>query len=106
MSEAGWEVVPFAMQHPENLESPWDKYFINEIEFGNNYSLWGKIARIPKVIYSFEAKQKLEELIPKIQPNICHAHNIYHHISPSIFNVLVVKLYYFLLRFASSTTLG
>jgi len=86
MNQAGWEVIPFAMKHPNNLKNSWDKYFIEEIEFGSNYSLWDKLIRIPKVIYSFEAKQKLETLINEISPDICHAHNIYHHISPSIFS--------------------
>jgi len=88
MDEAGWKIVPFAMQHPNNLQSKWDKYFINEIEFSSDYSIWDKLVRVPKVIYSIEAQQKLGKLITEIQPSICHAHNIYHHISPSIFKVL------------------
>ena len=31
---AGWDVVPFAMQHPANLPSPWSGYFVSEIEYG------------------------------------------------------------------------
>jgi len=88
MEEAGWQVIPFAMQHPDNLNSQWSDYFIDEIEFGANYSLWDKLVRIPKIIYSFEAQRNLDALINKTSPNICHAHNIYHHISPSIFKTL------------------
>lgn len=84
----GWNVVPFAMQHPKNLPTPWSRYFIDEIEFGQRYSLLQKIARAPKVIYSFEARRKLASLLEAVEPDICHAHNIYHHLSPSILGLL------------------
>jgi len=86
--QSGGTVVPFSMQHPDNLESSWDKYFVDELEYGAGYSLLQKAWRVPKTIYSFEARKKLERLLDKSQPDICHAHNIYHHISPSILGVL------------------
>jgi glycosyltransferase involved in cell wall biosynthesis len=46
------------------------------------------VSRIPKVIYSFEARRKLDELLRVVQPDIAHGHNIYHHISPSILSLL------------------
>lgn len=85
---AGWGVIPFAMRHEKNLSSPWEKYFIQEIEFGNDYSFLEKAARAPKVIYSLEAKRGIGRLIQDQRPEIAHAHNVYHHISPSIFGVL------------------
>lgn len=86
--KVGWRVVPFAMHHPKNIRVPWSKYFVNEIEFGENYSTWEKLARIPKVIYSVEARRKLNQLLNDVAPDISHIHNIYHHISPSVFGVL------------------
>lgn len=86
--EAGWHVIPFAMQHPRNLDSPWAKYFVEEIEFGERYSLWEKLVRATKVVYSFEARRKLARLLDAERPDVCHAHNIYHHISPSILSLL------------------
>jgi glycosyltransferase involved in cell wall biosynthesis len=86
--EKGWQVVPFAMQHLKNLPSAWSEYFINDIEFGSEYSIWEKAVRFSKVVYSFEACAKLHQLIERVQPQIAHAHNVYHHISPAIFGVL------------------
>lgn len=86
--ESGWNVVPFAMQTTKNLSTPWSKYFVDEIEFGERYSLPGKLLRAPKVIYSFEARRKLARLLDEVKPDVCHAHNIYHHISPSILSLL------------------
>ncbi|MCU0972678.1 MAG: glycosyltransferase family 1 protein, partial [Burkholderiales bacterium] len=70
--EAGWTVVPFAMQHPENLSTEWGKYFVTEVEFGNDYSLLDKLVRIPKVIYSLEARRQIALLIDRTRPDICH----------------------------------
>lgn len=84
----GWRIVPFAMQHPRNLATPWSKYFIEQIEFGEQYSLRERLARVPKVIYSVEARRRLAALLDEARPDICHAHNIYHHISPSILSLL------------------
>jgi len=81
-------VAPFAMHHLSNIESPWSKYFVDEIEFGASYSMGEKLVRVPKVIYSVEARRKLERLLEVFPADICHAHNIYHHISPSILELL------------------
>lgn len=88
LADSGWDVVPFAMKHPQNLPSPWSEYFVDEIEYGDDYSFLEKAARIPKVIYSFEARRKIRNLIRVARPDIAHAHNVYHHISPSIFGAL------------------
>ncbi|MGA2565103.1 MAG: glycosyltransferase [Steroidobacteraceae bacterium] len=84
----GWNVVPFAMRHPKNLASPWAEFFVEEIEFDAQYSLFEKLRRIPKVIYSFEARRQLGRLLDRVRPDVAHAHNIYHHISPSILSLL------------------
>ncbi len=84
----GWRVIPFAMKHANNLPTPWSTYFVEEIEFGEAYSFRGKIARIPKVIYSLEARRNLMRLLDRVRVDLCHAHNVYHHISPSIFGLL------------------
>lgn len=84
----GWHVVPFSMQHPQNTPSRWREHFVTEIEFGHDYSLAEKVTRLPKVIYSFEARKKLTRLLQTVRPGIAHCHSIYHHISPSILGVL------------------
>ena len=86
--DIGWRVIPFSMQHSSNFDTPWSEYFVNEIEFGAQYSTWQKLAWIPKVIYSFEARRKLARLVDMVQPDVCHAHNIYHHLSPAILSLV------------------
>ena len=45
LEEAGWQVVPFAMKHANNLPTPWETYFPDEIEFGQDYSAAGRLVR-------------------------------------------------------------
>jgi len=80
----GWQVVPFAMRHPQNLPTPWADFFPDEIEFGRSYGLGTKLLHAQRVIYSLQARNRLHELLGQVRPRIAHAHNIYHHLSPSI----------------------
>jgi glycosyltransferase involved in cell wall biosynthesis len=84
----GWDVVPFAMRHAKNLPSPWADYFPDEIEFGGGYGLAGNLLRAQRVIFSMQARKKMRELLDRVHPRVAHAHNIYHHLSPSILPML------------------
>ncbi|WP_439273661.1 glycosyltransferase family 4 protein [Pseudochrobactrum sp. HB0163] len=86
--EIGWDVVPFAMQHPDNLPSDWARYFVSEIEYGRQSSALTKLRQAAKIIYSREAQQNLSRLLEVARPDIAHAHNVYHHLSPAIFATL------------------
>src|SRR3990172_775245 len=59
LEQCGWTVVPFAMEHSKNLQSNWSRYFVEEVEFWESYSLCEKMKRIPRIVYSFEARNKL-----------------------------------------------
>jgi glycosyltransferase involved in cell wall biosynthesis len=87
LDDLGWRVVPFAMRHPRNLPSPWERYFVEEVELGNAYGPLDKLRKAAKAMYSFEARRKLAALIDETSPALCHAHNVYHHISPSILSL-------------------
>jgi glycosyltransferase involved in cell wall biosynthesis len=88
LQEAGWQVAPFAMKHASNLPTPWEMFFPDEIEFGQDYSATAKLVRASRVIYSMQARERLKELLGVFHPRIAHVHNIYHHISPSILPLL------------------
>lgn len=86
LEESGHEVIPFAMHHPKNRQTPWSAYFVSHVDF-SHASFFEKI-RIPfRMIYSLEAKNKFRALIQKVRPDVVHIHNIYHQISPSILDV-------------------
>jgi glycosyltransferase involved in cell wall biosynthesis len=84
----GWQVVPFAMRHPNNLPTPWSEYFADEIEFGEDYGVAAKLVRAPRVVYSLQARQRMRDLLDVVRPHVAHAHNVYHHLSPSVLPLL------------------
>ncbi|HEX6994496.1 MAG TPA: glycosyltransferase [Gammaproteobacteria bacterium] len=84
LAELGWTVVPFCMRHPSNRPTSWDAHFVDEIELGRDYPLGEKLRKGLKGVYSFEARAKIGELIRLASPDVCHAHNVYHHLSPSV----------------------
>ena len=86
--QLGWASAHFAMRHPRNLPSPWSEHFVDEIELGGQYTFAEKVSKSLKVIYSLEARRKLDRVIQDFRPTIAHLHNIYHHLSPSILHTL------------------
>ncbi|MGV8934447.1 MAG: glycosyltransferase family 4 protein [Gallionellaceae bacterium] len=88
LEEHGWRIGFFSMRHPRNFETSWSKYFIDEIEFGHEYSIGQKLAMAAKVVYSFEAQKKLQQLLQDFPADVAHLHCIYHHLSPAIISTL------------------
>ncbi len=80
LEAAGWQIVPFAMRHPQNLPTPWAEYFPEEIEFGRAYRTRTKFLHAQRVIFSLQARARLRALLKRVQPRIAHVHNIYHHL--------------------------
>jgi glycosyltransferase involved in cell wall biosynthesis len=84
----GWNTAVMSMHHPRNLETPWSRYFVDELEFGQATGLLDKVVKAGKVIFSFEAQKKLRRLLTAFRADVAHLHCIYHHLSPSVLPVL------------------
>lgn len=84
MERAGLACAYFAMQHPKNEPSPWSGYFIDEMEFGHDYGVADKLVMAGKVVWSWEARRKLAQLLDRFPADLAHLHCIYHHHSPAI----------------------
>jgi glycosyltransferase involved in cell wall biosynthesis len=88
LHDAGWQVVPFAMNHRMNVGGERSE-FVSELEYGRESDgLVATVRKGLKSVYSFEARNKLARLIDGADPSLCHAHNIYHHLSPSILGLV------------------
>ncbi len=87
---AGHTVVPFAMHDERNEPSAWSRFFVSsrDLAHPDKASVWQKICFAFNMFYSFEAKKKLTALLQEQSIDVAFVHNIYHHISPSIFSVL------------------
>ncbi len=84
----GWDTAVMSMHHPKNIESPWSRYFVDELEFGHTSGLLDKVVKAAKVVYSLEAQKKLRQLLAAFRADVAHLHCIYHHLSPSVLPVL------------------
>lgn len=86
----GHTVIPFAMHHESNRETPYSKYFVSEVDLsiGRHKVLRNEIKAMGRILYSFEAKRRLRSLIEDTKPDIAHVRNVYHQLSPSVLSVL------------------
>lgn len=79
----GHKTVEFSMFHKRNLPSEYEKYFITNVDYERK-DLAHQMAIAIKLLYSFEAKIKIGQIISDTKPDLAHLNNIYHQISPSI----------------------
>jgi glycosyltransferase involved in cell wall biosynthesis len=88
LGRKGHQVVPFSMLDERNEPSPYGKYFVQNVNYHQHRSALQKISEAGRILYSFESKRKIRDLIHDTSPSLAHCHNIYHQISPSILHVL------------------
>ncbi|MFI3236457.1 MAG: DUF1972 domain-containing protein [Lachnospiraceae bacterium] len=84
----GHEVIDFSMQDDRNLESKQSDYFVEHVDYTACNSLKKKMKMAVNIIYSLEAKKKLERLIRDTKPDIAHLQIFQHQLSPAIIDVL------------------
>lgn len=85
----GRETAVFAMHHPENIPSKWDRFFVSQVGYNSGDSnAWQKLVGIGRIFWSFEARRNMRRLLKEFRPDVVHLHNIYHQISPSILGPL------------------
>jgi glycosyltransferase involved in cell wall biosynthesis len=89
LTRDGHEVIPFSMHHPDNWPSEWSDYFVSNVDYRKGrYGSLRLASEALRMVYSVEARRKIEALIAKVRPDLAHLHNIYHQISPSILPAL------------------
>ncbi|WP_186424455.1 glycosyltransferase [Pannonibacter sp. I15F10I1] len=80
----GWKNAFFSMQHPDNVSAATEHLFAERVDYGHSNGLIDQLKSAARVIYSYDAKQKLGRLLDSIKVDIAHFHCIYHHLSPSV----------------------
>lgn len=88
LEKHGHKVIDFSMVDPRNYESPYSKYFVDNVDYENACSITNKTRMAINIIYSFEAKKKFESLVLAEKPDIVHLHIFQHQISTSILDVI------------------
>lgn len=84
----GHTVIDFSMKDEKNFQSPYSEYFVEAVDYNGKMSKGKQLKAAKNIIYSTEAKRKLERLIQETKPDIAHLHIFQHQLSPSILDVL------------------
>ena len=69
----GHEVAVFAMDYPENLDTPWKKYFPKNMS---------KLMAFSRPFGSHEVKSKFKKLLDDFKPDVVHLNNVHTQLSP------------------------
>ena len=71
----GHEVAVFAMDYPENLDTPWKRYFPQDMS---------KLMAFTRPFGSSEVKRKFNKLLDDFKPDVVHLNNVHTQLSPVI----------------------
>ena len=83
LQELGHETAIFSMAHPHNLETSWEKYFVDYLD--TEHLHWGQIPKyVARAFWSRQAYIRVRAMIDEFHPDIAHVHNVYTHLSPSV----------------------
>lgn len=88
----GDKIAFFSMQSNLNRKSIWSKYFVSNVSY-ENQDILSKLKFTGRLLYSREAKNKINELLEVFKPEIVHIQSIYHQISPSVISEIKKKKY-------------
>ena len=87
LSLHGHKVTCWGMDHPRNFDYPNKESFVANVDFNNPGSIYNQIRMAVNILYSFEAKRKIERVVKNEKPDIVHLNSFAHQISPSILHV-------------------
>lgn len=90
LTREGHGVIPFAMRHPENLPTPYEKYFVSQVitDPSERPSVFQQAHTFGRMMYSLAARRNMATLLYEHKPDLCHIHNLYTQISPSVLHTL------------------
>lgn len=88
LKDRGHEVFYWGMEHPANPEYPYREYFVPYIDYNKPAGMFQKLTHSLNILYSFEAKKRIDALLKIIKPDIVHLNNFAHQLSPSILDAI------------------
>jgi len=74
-------VAIFAMDYPQNIYTPWNKYFPSEVKFTSCTKI---IETTLRPFGTKEVKQRFSQLLKDFRPEVVHVNNIHSQLSPII----------------------
>lgn len=91
-ARAGHTIEYFAMKHPDNLPSRYERHFPDKVELEPMPpSLRGRAEGAGRLLFSPTSLFGMARVVRDFKPDVVHLHNIYHHLSPSILRPLASR---------------
>ncbi|MBQ4259142.1 MAG: glycosyltransferase [Lachnospiraceae bacterium] len=87
LKKHGCEVIYFSMKDEKNFPCEQEKYFVGNVDFNAPMGKLQTIKAAIKMLYSFEAKKKFEQLIQDEKPDIIHLNIFQSQLTGSIVDV-------------------
>ena len=82
LKDHGHDVAVFAMDYPDNIDTPWKKYWPSNMS---------KVKAFTRPFGDGEVRKKFTRLIDDFKPDIVHLHNIHTQLSPVIAEIAYKK---------------
>jgi glycosyltransferase involved in cell wall biosynthesis len=91
LESQGHSVIPFAMQHPQNLPTPYAAAFPRYVPTERPAVSRGAFRTLGRLFYSLEAESKMAGLLRATPIDLAHVHSVYAQLSPSVLTPLREK---------------
>jgi len=81
----GHEVVPFSMRDDRNYQTPFNKYFVSNIDYKDLNKKKNPLTAVKVLknsLYSSEAKRNIHALLSEHKIDLVHLNNIHHYLTP------------------------
>jgi len=88
LRQAGDEVVPLAMRHPDNDPSVWERRFPSWVDFRQTEDPVARGRAALRMLWSAEAARACRRLIADARPDIAHIQHVHRHLTPSVLRPL------------------
>lgn len=89
----GHRVAPFCATHAGEDPSEWGRYFpqgsMTGVDERPGFVRGARDAL--KFLFHAEARRKAAEIVREFRPDVVHAHNLFHHLSPSVLGPLAAS---------------
>lgn len=87
----GIDVVDFSVQHPDNWDSPYAKYFAPPRDIGPDAGAVTLARNGLNAVYSLAARRALSRLLDDEPVDLAHVHSFHHYLSGSVIDELAER---------------
>lgn len=81
LRDRGHDTAVFAMQYPQNEETPWSDRFATEVSFSGG-GIGGKLRAVGRTLGLGDVRKAFTRVLDEFRPDVVHLNNIHSYLSP------------------------